>query len=707
MAVISVVAACDQSKASDSYLIGLGSTLRPKPASSSSLPDQAQHIKQVAVQVLHFGLQVAYIWKECGVGSMGRDKGPEWQHVTVIEEPKQPGGNSRVKCAHCDLLFWASGTRIKAHFLGYSVVGVRACTACPQELTDQLKDLENKKKEEQTKKRKVTELDQATKAVPTSVAGQSSLQAAFCRQDKSQVDCLWARAFYANGLSFRLAANSHFKAAVEASCQFGPSYKPPSVKALRTTLLQKEKEALDEELQSYKEGLSLSKGTVTSDGWSDTRNRPLLNVLLVSPKGEKFIKAVDTSGETKDAAHIAGKICEAIEEIGPEHICQVITDSAASCKAAGRIIEERYPHITWTPCTPHCLDLLLEDFGKLDWVSTVIADAKTVLKFITNHHKSLALFRSLSELELLKPGDTRFATVFIMLERMQTVKAALQQLVVSVDWAQWNERSSHEAEGDEVKDIILRNSFWKSIKEILAASEASVVLLRQCDKGIPMIGKIYYGMYLVGQELAALKDGTLEGHEGVRISAAKFDQLHSSWEKRWNMLHSDMHSAGFVLDPEFQHADYGQATNAEVNTGFLNILEKFLPDVQDQVKALAQLAKYRNFEGIFGRPVVMESAKSLPAWKFWLQFGSECPELQRVAVPVLSQVSCASACERNWSTYDFIHSKKRNRLAHDRAADLVRVFSDLRLAEKLNHVAYEEQMIAWIEDDVVSEEEGD
>ena len=636
---------------------------------------------------------------------MGRDRGPEWQHVTEIEKPKQPGWNSRVKCAHCDLLFWGSGTRIKAHFLGYSVIGVRSCTACPEELTNELKELENKKKEEQTKKRKVAELDQATKSVPTSVARQSSLQAAFRRQDKSQVDSLWARAFYSNGLPFSLAGNSHFKAAVEASCQFGPSYKPPTVKALRTTLLKKEKETLEEELQAFKEGLSLSKGTITSDGWSDTRNRPLLNILLVSPKGEKFVKAVDTSGETKDATHIAGKICEAIEEIGPEHVCQVTTDSAAACKLAGRIIEERYPHITWTPCTPHCLDLLLEDVGKLDWVSSVIGEAKTVLKFITNHHKSLALFRSLSELELFKPGDTGFAKVFIMLERMQKVKAALQQVVVSVDWAQWNERSSHEAEGDEVKDTVLRSSFWKSVKEIIATCEATVVLLRQCDKGIPIVGKIYYSMYLVGQELVALKNGTLEGHDGVRISAAKFDQVHSLWEKRWNMLHSDMHAAGFVLDPEFQHSDYGQATNAEVNTGFLNILEKFLPDVQDQVKALAQLAKYRNYEGIFGRAVVRESAKSLPAWKFWHQFGSETPELQRVAVPVLSQVSCASACERNWSSYDFIHSKKRNRLTPSRAADLVRVFSDLRLAEKMNHVEYEEQMIAWIDDDVVSDEE--
>jgi hypothetical protein len=64
--------------------------------------------------------------------------------------------------------------------------------------------------------------------------------------------------------------------------------------------------------------------------------------------------------------------------------------------------------------------------GKLDWVSSVIVEARTTLKFITNHHKSLALFRSMSKLELLKPGETRFATNFIMLQRMHEVKASLQ-----------------------------------------------------------------------------------------------------------------------------------------------------------------------------------------------------------------------------------------------------------------------------------------
>jgi hypothetical protein len=124
--------------------------------------------------------------------------------------------------------------------------------------------------------------------------------------------------------------------------------------------------------------------------------------------------------------------------------------------------------------------------------------------------------------------------------------------------------------------------------------------------------------------------------------------------------------------------------------GFHNIVEKLLPNVKNQVKAIKQLAKYRNSEGEFGRPFVKASAKKLLGWKWWVEFGSKCPELQSVVQKVLSQISCAFARERNWSTYDLIHNKKCNRLRPDRANDLVDVFSNLRLINKVNNIEYEE-----------------
>jgi hypothetical protein len=199
---------------------------------------------------------------------------------------------------------------------------------------------------------------------------------------------------------------------------------------LRTTILEHEKQLCRDGLASFQEYFELTGATITSDEWSDVRRRPLLNLLVVSPKGEMFLKAVDMGGETKDAAYIAEQLIDCIREVGADSVIQVVTDSAVVCKAAGRLVEQEFSWITWTPCTPHCLDLLLEDVGKLPWATKVVAKRKVVVKFITNHHRSQALFGGKSALDLLKPGDTRFATNFIMLDRMLEVKEALQELVV-------------------------------------------------------------------------------------------------------------------------------------------------------------------------------------------------------------------------------------------------------------------------------------
>ena len=51
---------------------------------------------------------------------------------------------------------------------------------------------------------------------------------------------------------------------------------------------------------------------------------------------------------------------------------------------------------------------------------------------------------------------------------------------------------------------------------------------------------------------------------------------------RWKMLHTDMHSAGFVLDPEYNFDVYSQSSNEQVMSGFCNILEKFYPNNVDK-----------------------------------------------------------------------------------------------------------------------------
>lgn len=101
---------------------------------------------------------------------------------------------------------------------------------------------------------------------------------------------------------------------------------------------------LDEKIRNRMSAVVMLTGaTIISDGWSSCANRPILNALASSPLGTYFIKATDTSGDTKDAKYIADFIIDVIKQYGPERVTAVCMDGA--CKSSFARIEKEYPHV--------------------------------------------------------------------------------------------------------------------------------------------------------------------------------------------------------------------------------------------------------------------------------------------------------------------------------------------------------------------------
>lgn len=476
---------------------------------------------------------------------------------------------------------------------------------------------------------------------------------------KQAADAALARAFYANGIPFSVIENKYFKEAIAAVVKVGPGYRPPGRRAISEGLLANEVVNVSCKLDSFKAQLSITGATLVSDGWTNVQNRAIINFLLVTPDGAMFVDGVDTTGQIKDADFIAIELTKRIESIGSDNIVQVVTDSAGNCVAARNKLAVKYPSIVFSPCTAHCIDLLLEDIGKLCWARDIISKGHEIVKFITNHQSPLDYFRSKSTVELLKPGETRFASNFVMMQRLMATKDAIQETVMDRGFKQWlsntTRKKSTRDNGKIITDTVVDSRFWDSVTLLTSVCEPIVTLLRLVDGTNPCVGKIYCKMYQLDQVVL----------NSTMLDAAQKSCLSGLINNRWRMLHTDLHSAGFVLDPEYR--SFLQHENEEVISGFHAMIERvYAGDVAAQVNAISQHSVYRAGQGLFARPVAMAAAKEMSASRWWQAFGAHVPELQKVAIRVLSQVPSASACERNWSTFDFIHSKKRNRLHCDK-----------------------------------------
>lgn len=121
------------------------------------------------------------------------------------------------------------------------------------------------------------------------------------------------------------------------------------------------------------------------DGWTDGRHRSLINFLVYCPKGIAFIKSVDASAIVTDAQLLCNLFSEIVDMVGASNVVHLVTDNESNFKAAGRLLNEKYGNICWSPCAAHCLNLILQDISKMPHVVDLAQRGSQVTKFLYNH----------------------------------------------------------------------------------------------------------------------------------------------------------------------------------------------------------------------------------------------------------------------------------------------------------------------------------
>jgi len=91
----------------------------------------------------------------------------------------------------------------------------------------------------------------------------------------------------------------------------------------------------------------------------------IINILVNSPIGSVFLGSVDASNESTDSTKMYKLFESTIERIGPENVVQIVTDNASENVKAGSMMMGAYPHIYWTPCAAHCINLMFGDIFKV------------------------------------------------------------------------------------------------------------------------------------------------------------------------------------------------------------------------------------------------------------------------------------------------------------------------------------------------------
>ncbi|KAH7650967.1 Ribonuclease H-like protein [Dioscorea alata] len=144
-------------------------------------------------------------------------------------------------------------------------------------------------------------------------------------------------------------------------------------------------------------------------------------------------------------------------------------------------------------------------------------------------------------------------------------------------------------------------------------------------------------------------------------------------DKRWEcQLHRPLHEAGHYLTPEFFYANpMGIIKNSEMMDGVLETLERLVPDASCQDKINSQMSIYQNASGIFGRNLAIRNQNLKSPAKWWKTYGASTPKLLDFAIEVLNLTCSTFGCKCNWSIFEYVHIKERNKLDQQKLNDLV------------------------------------
>ncbi|XP_026398600.1 uncharacterized protein LOC113294418 [Papaver somniferum] len=395
---------------------------------------------------------------------------------------------------------------------------------------------------------------------------------------------------------------------------------------IRSTLFNMQLEEMKKFVETFRPHWKRFGCSIMSDGWTNGKGRHLINFVVNCPKGSVFLKSVDASSRTNDQFYIAELVNELIEDVG----------------IGKRFVTYNYAHF-------QVLDLIREMTGKK---------------------------------ELHRSAKTRFGTQYYTLDSLLEHKNALQMMFVNEKWTQSS--VAKEVVGKMIVKIVASGAFWAHCDFSCKVLKPLVDVVRMVDIELkPTIGVIYEVMRLAREKLQIK----------FREDKGTLDKIMAIINERWeDQLDHPLHAATWYLNPFiFYKISQEEMDNiskyAKLKRGLLNAMENLKTDNNEHDKAIKQLRLYSDAYGALGTRAEVRSRDTTTPYDWWITYGGmDVPELQKFAIKVLSQTCSASSCERNWSTFGNMHTKRRNRFLQQKLNDCVYIQYNKKLQRKYEEI---------------------
>eukprot|EP00918_Siedleckia_nematoides_P101988 GHVU01222843.1.p1 GENE.GHVU01222843.1~~GHVU01222843.1.p1 ORF type:complete len:334 (+),score=59.99 GHVU01222843.1:1391-2392(+) len=272
---------------------------------------------------------------------------------------------------------------------------------------------------------------------------------------------------------------------------------------------------------------------------------------------------------------------------------------------------------------------------------------------------------------------------------------ACKKVVESSTWTEWfkTQKPSGKKAGLAFRRRVLRENFWIGLRLVTKAMEPLVRLLRSVDGTKAGIS----GKYMVRLSAA---EGEVE--DAMRhFSIPVRNEVMSIIRERRKQSHNRLYGVAFCLEPAYVGQDpvdlLGSDWAEQAQQDWMDYVAS-LPDEQQRPMTEAK-TQFDLAEGKFAHSVAVDARDVAAPHIWWYNYGKHTPVLQRAASRILSTPISASACERNWSLFSFVLSRRRLRMGANKARKVVAAMANNIAIKNVRNPIKLHDRVPWLPPD--------
>ncbi|GBG66388.1 hypothetical protein CBR_g60040 [Chara braunii] len=486
---------------------------------------------------------------------------------------------------------------------------------------------------------------------------QNTIKESYCSQWQTEFKKKWMRFVYSQRLAFNIFRSELWLDVVRHFRELPGPVKvlwPSENEIVDIETVVRTADDVVADLAEVRAPFYVTGATIMSDGRKSRDAKPIVNFLAAGSRGVMLVRTMNREGERDQAEDVLARWIKVFDDFPRMHVCNKML-SDIGCSSA--------------------------------WTRDIIMRGRAVVRFIKEHGAALYIFkRESTQMGLIYPCETHFASVFAMMEHLLAVRSALERTVDSDSWGMvpWDRSVRQLARW--VRWQVRHGPWWDSMTILFRIMEPMYDLLRRLDHGGLHMSRVVQWTQDVIQEVA----------QEVRVLPP--DSAHFIVQKvqaRCAHMLEPAHAAAHLLCPNRRDLRYYEdvvsdydaslVREAEVYTSSQKRFDVASPEYET---ACAQMCDFHTRRGSIawgGRDGDREAQRctgdveTYEAGCWWSKWGQCAPQLQVIALRFMYIWTCSSPAERNWAVHEGVQTKKCNRLEFEKVAKLVEISANVRL----------------------------